>query len=107
MEIRNKMVELLKTYKEDLTKQYKNNKLWDYLTEEEFCNYEFTVSLTSNGIEYKNACIMLACGGPTVYLNTKHGELDCVWGDIEEKLRLDDDVTKEIDAYLEELYAMY
>lgn len=107
MEIRNRMVELLKTYREDLTKQYKNNELWDYLIEEEFCDYEFTVSLTSNGIEYKNACITLACGGPTVYLNTKHGELVCVWGDIEEKLRLDDDVIKEIDACLEELYAMY
>ena len=107
MEIRNAMVERLKTYKEDLTKKYKNNELWDYLNEGEFYDYEFTVSLTSNGFEYKSACIMLACGGPNIYLDTKYGELVCIWGGDEEKKHVDNDVVDEIDACLKEIYESY
>lgn len=107
METRNKMVELLKTYGEDLTKKYRNNELWDYLKEEEFYEYEFTVSLTSNGFVYKSACITLACGGPTVYFNTKYGALVCLWGGEEEKLHIDNDIVDVIDDYLEELYESY
>lgn len=68
------MVELLKTYGEDLTKKYRNNELQDYLKEEEFYEYEFTVSLTSNGFVYKSACITLACGGPIKKYKKLNGE---------------------------------
>jgi hypothetical protein len=107
MEIRNEMVELLKTYGEDLTKKYRKNELWDFLNEGEFYDYEFTVSLMSNGFEYKSACVTLACGGPTVYLDTKHGALVCIWGGDEEKTHLDNDVVDEIDKCLKELYETY
>ena len=96
----------LKRLKKELTKAYKKGNLDDYLSKLEIYNHDFTASLTAGGkLEYKSVCIMLAFGGPNIYLDTgANCELIGLWGGQREELYLDGDIVEDIDNYFENLF---
>lgn len=59
---------------------------------------EFIVS--SNGT-YRGADIMLSCGGPNVYLDTRHGIVKGYWGTDKAFATLSRRAEAEVDAYWE------
>ena len=59
---------------------------------------EFIVS--SNGT-YRGAEIMLGCGGPNVYLDTRHGIVKGYWGTDKAFATLSRRAANEVDAYWE------
>ena len=96
----------LERFKKEIKKAYNKNALSDYLSETEIYNHDFTISLTASGkLEYKSVSIMLAFGGPNIYLDTGADyELIGVWGGTREELYLEGDIVEEIDNYFEDLY---
>lgn len=56
-------------------------------------------------LEYKSVSIMLAFGGPNIYLDTgANYELIGLWGGTREELYIDGEIVEEIDNYFEDLY---
>lgn len=53
---------------------------------------------------YKGVCLLLACGGPTIWLDTYERKLKGHWGGDEEALHVNSDVCEMIDQYFEEIY---
>ena len=53
---------------------------------------------------YKACRILIAYGGPNIYINTFNGKVELFWWNEEAAAFLDDDVIEEIDAYQEEIF---
>ena len=92
--------------RKELTKAYRKGKLWDYLAEQEIYNQEFRITVAASGkLEYKSISIMLAFGGPNIYLDTgANYELIGLWGGTREELYLEGDIVEDIDNYFENLF---
>ena len=54
--------------------------------------------------EYKACRILIAYGGPNIYINTFSRELELYWWTESEKIELDSDICNMIDEYMEELF---
>lgn len=54
--------------------------------------------------EYEDVRLMVACGGPTIWLNTETMNIELYWGGDEMCLPMDYDAVSEIRAYGESLY---
>ena len=76
---------------------------------EDVCDVEFIVAPGSRGLEYRGAKILLACGGPTITLNTRDGYIygHWGWGDCKVESRLDNQAREAVDNYFEELFDCY
>ena len=96
----------LERIRKELTKAYKKGKLLDYLDDLEIYNHDFTINLNAGGkLEYKSISIMLAFGGPNIYLDTgANYELIGLWGGTREELYLEGDIVEDIDNYFENLF---
>lgn len=70
----------------------------DYL--DDALDIEVTHSL--NGT-YCGANVTLACGGPSIYLNTRYGRVEGYWGTDEVFVPISDAANSEADEYIEEL----
>lgn len=53
---------------------------------------------------YHGAKIMITCGGPTVYINTKTERIEYYWGSDEAFYLLDSEVTEAIDDVISEMW---
>jgi predicted RNA-binding Zn-ribbon protein involved in translation (DUF1610 family) len=73
--------------------------IWDYF---EGCyDIEYTVGSDK---KYRAVRVMVACGGPNIYVNTKSGCIELYWWNESAKCDMGCDLIEEIDNYFEELY---
>ena len=73
--------------------------LWDYLTD--VYDIEYTLDTYK---EYKAIRLMIACGGPNIYLNTKSGDVELYWWTEKERYPMRSDVIEALDEYGTELF---
>lgn len=74
--------------------------LYDYF-DESILDVDFIVDSNK---EYKACRIMVAFGGPNIYINTFRREIELYWWTESEKIELDSDICNMIDEYMEELF---
>lgn len=63
---------------------------------------EYTIG---SGKEYRSARIMIACGGPNIYLNTRTKDVELYWWSESARYPMSSDVVNMIDSIYEELFA--
>jgi len=71
--------------------------------ENDIYDIEYAVDSTLSFIGAKAA---IALGGPTIYIDSKLGEVVLYWGADEERYSLSSDCRVEVDEYFEEMYQM-
>lgn len=54
--------------------------------------------------EYRSVCIMIAFGGPNIYVDTGSRKVELYWWNEEGEAFLDGEVVDAIDEFMEELY---
>ena len=54
--------------------------------------------------EYRSVRIMIACGGPNIYINTKSGDVELYWWSESARYPMSSDVVNMIDSIYEELF---
>ena len=55
--------------------------------------------------EYRGVRLMIACGGPDIYLNTRTGDVELYWWSESARYPMSSDVVNMIDSTYEELFA--
>ena len=65
--------------------------------------YDIEYRISGNG-EYRSVCIMVACGGPNIYIDTASGDVELYWWGDRARYPLSSAARDEIDSYFEELY---
>ena len=55
--------------------------------------------------DYRGVRLMIACGGPNIYLNTRTGDVELYWWNESERYPMSSDVVNAIDSIYEELLA--
>lgn len=83
------------TCEEDLEPQ----SLFDYF--EDALDIEYRVGSDK---EYRSCRILIAYGGPNIYIDTKSGKVELYWWNEEGEAFIDDEVIEAIDELMEELY---
>lgn len=83
----------------------------DDLDEIGVCDYFedniFNIEYTINGdLEYVGARIMIAFGGPNIFVNTNNKRVELYWGFGRAEAALSDRAVEVIDAYFEDVYNM-
>lgn len=76
--------------------------LYDYLADEIF-DMEYTVSIEYNGMTLRGCKIMIACGGPNIYLNTNSGDVELFWWNEQGRYSMDTDVIEALDEFAREM----
>lgn len=94
----------LKYFKDEITEAYESSDFWEYLANLDIYNIDFTVTSCSGGLEYKSVCIMVACGGPNIYIDTGEGALVGAWGGDREKIYLGNNIINDMNNYFEDYY---
>ena len=64
--------------------------------------YDVEYTIGSNK-EYRGVRLMIACGGPNIYLNTRTGDVELYWWNESAQYPMDSDVVNMIDSIYEEL----
>lgn len=73
--------------------------IWDYF--EDCYDIEYTCDAQK---EYKAVRIMIACGGPNIYVNTRSGDVELYWWTETARYPLAKEVIEEIDGFFEEQF---
>lgn len=97
---------LLEIYSLDLTEEERERReeegepcdLFDYLSDG--LDYEFRIGLDGN---LRSVKIMLAFGGPNIYLDTANGTVLGYWGCETAKARVSDEICTEIEAIFDDI----
>lgn len=76
--------------------------IYDYF-EDRPLDIEYTIN---SDLEYVGARIMIAFGGPNIYINTNNKRVELYWGFSRAEAALSDRAVEAIDAYFEEEYNM-
>lgn len=63
----------------------------------------YTVSLEYNGLTLRGCEIMIACGGPNVYLNTNSGDVELYWSNEQGRYPMSGDVVEALDEFAREM----
>lgn len=66
--------------------------------------YDIEYTIGSNK-EYRGVRIMIACGGPNIYLNTKSGDVELYWWNERANYPMSRNVIDMIDSTYEEMFA--
>lgn len=74
--------------------------LWDYF-ENDIYDIEYRIG---TGKEYRSVRVMVACGGPNIYIDTAAREVQLYWWMDKAFYPIDRDTCEEIDNYFEELF---
>lgn len=98
------LMKQLECFRDEIAREYNNGTLWEYLTNLDIYDCKFTVELGRKGLDYRSVRVMLACGGPNVYLDTEEGALLGFWGSDKETLYLDRDIVEELNDFYEDYY---
>ena len=73
---------------------------FDWLGDNEY-DIEYTIGSNK---EYRGVRIMIACGGPNSYINTKSGDVELYWWNESASYLMSSDVVNYIDSIYEELF---
>ena len=73
---------------------------FDWLGDNEY-DIEYTVG---GDKEYRGVRIMIACGGPNIYINTKSGDVELYWWNERASYPMSRSVIDMIDSIYEEIY---
>ena len=66
--------------------------------------YDVEYTIGSNK-EYRGVRLMVACGGPNIYIDTKSGDVELYWWNESARYPMSSDVVNMIDSIYEELFA--
>ena len=100
MEDDNKLAqETADSYKDSVMEAYEKEELYEYF--EDPLDIEFRCDARKR---FRNVAVMLAFGGPNVYVDTKDREVKCYWGGSRGFAWLPSEVCNEIEEYFEELW---
>ena len=81
------------------------NVLLRFLITEFHIRHDIEFSVDSN-LQFRSARVMIACGGPNIYINSRSGSVDLYWWEDEEHWYLSPDCKTAVQNYFEELYQM-
>ena len=96
-EITEAEIEDLNTY--GYTDNLESASMYDYFND---CyDIEYTIG---SDMDYRGVRVMVACGGPNIYINTKRGTVELYWWTEHAEADLSKEAIEEIDAVFEELY---
>lgn len=76
--------------------------LWDYF-EDHIYDIKYTIS---GDLEYVGARIMIACGGPNIYINTNNKRVELYWWGDTAYAALSNRAVEAINAYFEDEYKL-
>ena len=74
---------------------------FDWLGDNEY-DIEYTIG---GDKEYRSVRVMIACGGPNIYINTKSGDVELYWWSESACYPMSSDVVDYINSVYEELFA--
>lgn len=77
--------------------------VWDYFNDHEIYDIEYRID--SEG-RYRSAHVMIACGGPNIYIDTKSQRVELNWWGDEASASLSCAAVEMLDEYFEELYSI-
>ena len=83
---------------------YPLDDLDDYTLFEYFNDVSDVEYTTDYRKEYKAVRLMIACGGPNIYVDTRTGTVDLYWWTEEAHIGLDKEVVEEIDSIYSEIF---
>lgn len=83
---------------------YPLDDLEDYTLFEYFADVLDVEYTTDYRKEYKAVRLMIACGGPNIYVDTRTGTVDLYWWGEEAHIGLDKEVVEEIDSIYSEYF---
>ena len=66
--------------------------------------YDVEYTIGSNK-EYRGVSLMIACGGPNIYINTNSGDVELYWWNESARYPMSSDVVNMIDSTYEEMFA--
>ena len=75
--------------------------LWDYFNDDGIYDIKYTVN---GNKEYFGVCLMIACGGPNIYIDTNSGNVELYWWGEDAKASMSSDLIEAIDAIWEEYF---
>ena len=75
--------------------------LWNYFSDDDIYDIKYTID---GNKEYCGVRLMVACGGPNVYINTISGDVELYWWGDDAKASMSSDLIREIDTIWEEYY---
>ena len=84
-----------------IAEELEETDIYSYFSENEIYNIEYRVDEKK---EYKSVEIMIACGGPNIYIDTDRKEVLLYWWSDEAEYGLSDEVCNSINSYFEDLY---
>lgn len=73
--------------------------VWDYL--EDALDIEYRIGSDK---QYRSVCIMVACGGPNIYIDTASKSVELYWWGDRASYPISTDATDAVDEWAEELY---
>ena len=73
---------------------------FDWLGDNEY-DIEYTIG---GNKEYRSVRLMIACGGPNIYINTKSGDVELYWWGESARYPMSIDVVNMIDSTYEEIF---
>lgn len=74
---------------------------FDWLGDNEY-DIEYTIGSNK---EYRSVRLMIACGGPNIYLNTRTKDVELYWWSESARYPMSSDVVNMIDSIYEEMFA--
>lgn len=78
---------------------FENLTLWDWYAETDFYDEEFHISRDGS---LRGVTLMVACGGPNIYINTKTCRVELYWWSDYADYPIDRDICEEIDNIVSE-----
>lgn len=75
--------------------------LWNYFSDDDIYDIKYTID---GNKEYCGVRLMVACGGPNIYINTVSGDVELYWWGDDAKASMSSDLIREIDTIWEEYY---
>lgn len=75
--------------------------IYDYFDGTEAYDIEYRIG---SNREYRSVCVMVACGGPNIYIDTATKNVELYWWTDRASYPLSLEAVNEIDAYFEELF---
>lgn len=86
-------------YVSEYSNEFEPMSLWDYFTDCYDIEYRFGSDRT-----LRSVCIMVACGGPNIYIDTGSKRVELYWWGDRASYPIDNDVCQEIDSLFEEIF---
>lgn len=75
--------------------------IYDYLTDDSIYNLEFRMH---NKSDLNSVSVMVACGGPNIYIDTGSGYVELYWWSITDKVSISDRACDMVNEWAEELW---